>query len=512
MKNFPSKFFLWSAFLNFFGNETILAQPISLLPNNEKYLDKEFPLSPQTPSGFWEGTPSSVIETHFPKLPLHLGSYNLRKLRKELLKEKYTPLLENPSYQKSLLAFLIQNGDFEDAKEVLTELIHSEKDNVLLNLHWIAGENRKACEKITNLIRTSSNLEWKKQNIFCLYLNGEKERGKIAAELLSESHPEASELINALFDPLLKPPFDENIAKSPFLLAVWCSMGQEIPESFLKNMPLSSLVLIARSEKVPIKTRFKAAEEAFIQGAQEELILQILKDAPAENLLRSFLHELQAPKAAALLPLFKKAALEKKLGFIASVFKANLAKIEPSSDTLQLASYLIRAYLEIGEKEPAQKWGSFFMREAPDEAVSVLPLLHLAFSQFKWNESQLKAWQAYQSRVYPERAPQNSYNLRRILEGLREPSGSPLKKESPAPSWRQEKTLFNEKNLILLNSAAESKRKGETLLLVLSLIGETDLKDIPADKFKYLLTALSKAGYSHEARSLALEFLLAKGI
>src|SRR5689334_15776687 len=101
------------------------------------------------------------------------------------------------------------------------------------------------------------------------------------------------------------------------------------------------------------------------------------------------------------------------------------------------------------------------MRESPDEAIAILPLLHLAFPENKWGEAQLQAWQAYQSRVHPERAAQRSYLLRNVLEALGEAPGPAMKGEPEAPSWRQRKALFDEKSLALLDSAAASKRKGE---------------------------------------------------
>ena len=61
-----------------------------------------------------------------------------------------------------------------------------------------------------------------------------------------------------------------------------------------------------------------------------------------------------------------------------------------------------------------------------------------------------------------------------------------------------------------MDAAAESQRKGEVLLLVLSLMGETPLADCSVDRLVPILRALDKAGYGQEARALALEFLLEK--
>ena len=496
-----------------FLNCGILAQPIQLVPQKERSAESTIPSPSQEAQGFWEGTPSSVIETYFPNLPLRLTSPVLRSLQLEVIKEKYTPLLKNQAYEKTLLFLLMGVGQLEQAKEFLLETTLPEKEKMLLDLQWLDGEPKKACEKVTNLIRTSSDPDWKMQNIYCLFLNGERERGKIATELLKESNPDTSPLMSALFDASSQPSFEISIGKSPFLLTIWCATGQEISEQALKEMAPSSLTLVAQSEKMPLKTRLLAAERALQVGSfKKEALLTLLKDSPSKGLLEKFSHALKSSKIEDLISLFEKAEHEQKVGLMVDVFKSLLTKIDPSLITLPLAPYLIRSFLEVNEKDLAQKWSSFFMRESPDEAIAVLPLLHLAFSQTKWNETQLQAWQAYQARIHPEKAAQNSYILRHVLEALGENPGPAMKGEPTVPSWRQEKTLFDEKALALLDSAAESKRKGEVLLLILTMIGEVSLQDLSPDKFTRLLRVLHKAGYTAEARALALEFLLAKGI
>lgn len=516
MKSSLNRALLWGAALFFLQHGYALAQPIQLIPQKgaeEERTQMDLPLVPsQSLTEFWEGTPPFVVETYFPKLPLILTSPVLRSLRAQLAKEKYTELLQSAVYEKSLLSLLIAEGEEEQAKEFLIESVLPEKESQLLELQWLTADSKKACEKIANLIRLSPNIEWKQQNIYCLYLNGEEERAKIATEVLSESSPAAAQLLSTLFDPSLKPTFDEAMRNSPFLLTVWLESQQDIPEDELNKLPSVSLLLIARSKKPPLQTRILAAEKALQQGTfKAEDFLTLLKEAPETGFWGQVVHELSSPKTEGLLPLFERAEQEGKLGILAQVFSHALSSLEPSLENLPLAPFLIRAFLQGEKKELAQKWSAFFMREAPDEAIAVLPLLHFAFPENKWGESQIQAWQAYENRVHPKTATQRSYELRRILTALAEPSGEPMKGEPALPSWRQEKALFDEKELALLESAAESQRKGEVLLLVLVMIDETPLHALSVDKFAPLLRALDKVGYKEQARLLALEFLLAKG-
>ncbi|MBI2707010.1 MAG: hypothetical protein HYX35_01650 [Proteobacteria bacterium] len=500
------------------------AQPIQLIPQKSQtpQVTEEIMTSPLLPplaeaeeedGGFWEGTPPSIIETYFSKIPIHLTSPTLRALRTEVLKEKYPALAQNSSYEKERLSLFKETGQLDAARELLLETSLPNKEALLLDLQWQGGEAKKACEKISNLIRSSSNREWKEQNIYCLYATGEEERGKIALELLSESNSENISLLKALFDPSSPPPFDPSFSKSPFLLTVWSETGQEIPEDDLNNLSPASLVLLTKLEKIPQKTRLLAAQKAFTAGSlEEDDFSRFIESAPADSLLGKFAAALKTQTTEDLLPLFEEAAQDHLLSFIAKVFKADLLKIEPSLETLPLAPYLIHAFLEDAAKDRIKKWGAFYMREAPDEAIAVLPLLRLSLPNIKWTEDHLQAWQAYQKRLNPSEATQHSYALRRLFEALGESSGSPMTGEPSPLSWRQEKSLFEGESLDLLDAAVKSHRQGEIFLLTLNLIGETPLKDVSPDKMARLLEALKKAGYDEKARSLALDFLLAKGI
>lgn len=517
MKNFPNKIFLWGVTLLSLQNEWgAFAQPIQLIPQGGKSVEQtqtEDSLSSfQNLADFWEGTPPTVVEIYFPTLPLKLTSPTLRGLRTQLAKEKYTPLLQNSAYEKSLLSLLIEGGEEDQAKEFLTEMLFPEKESLLLDFQWLAGDTKKACEKVTNLIRTSPHLEWKQQNIYCLFLNGEKERAKIAAEILSESNAHATQFLNVLFDPTFKMPLDESLIKSPFLLNVWIEAQHDISEIDLNKLPSSSLALIARSEKVLPQARLLVGEKALQQGTLKgEEFLNLVIETPKTVFWGNILHELASGKTDQLLPFLERSEKEGTLSLLPQVFHAQLSSLHPSSETLPLAPFIIRAFLQSEHKDVAKKWGTFFMREAPDEAISVLPFLHLAFPDQRLSESQIQAWQAYNSRVHPERAVQHSYELRRILEAFKEPSGKPMKGEPSSPSWRQEKALFDEKLVSLLESAADSQRKGEVLLFVLIMIGEKPLHEFSVDKLAPILKALHRAGYKKEARELALEFLLTRG-
>jgi hypothetical protein len=516
MKSFHSSL-LWGLLFILLQRGEGTAQPIQLIPHKVEEGEQvplDVPLSLSQPlSAFWEGTPPSVIEIYFPKIPLALTSPVLRRLRAEMTQEKYTALQQNAVYEDRFLALLMAEGKWEKAKDFIMGANLGDQEVLLINIQWLMGESRKACEKITSLIRTNPNPEWKKQNVYCLYLNGEKERARVAIEVLSESSPNSAKLLNTLFEKSSLVPFDDTIARSPFLLTVWLESKQDISASFLKKIPSSSLFLIAHSENTPSGTRLLAGEKALQEGSlTPEGFLSLVKAAPESDFWGPFEQALHTPKPGVLLPFFENASQDHKLGLVAQVFAPYLETISPSIDWLPLAPFMVRAFLQSEKKELAKKWGMFFLREAPEDAIGVLPLLYLAVPEMKWGELQMQAWQAYQTRVHPEDAPEHSYALRRVFEALELPSGQGIEKEPLSPSWRQEQDLFDGKDLNLLKSAAESQRRGEVVLLVLAMISAKPLDQFSADQLALFLKALHKAGYTEEARFLGLEFLLGKDV
>lgn len=515
MRNSLTKIFL-GTILTLLQVGEVLSQPISLIPQGRKatgFSPAEEPSSlPQCVSTLWEGTPPVIIETYFPRLPLKVLSPALRTLREVLITTKYPTSFQSHAYEKMMSTLLLETGDQERTKEWLIESHLPNKESLFLDSQWVEGSTKKACEKITHLLHSSPQREWKVQNIYCLYLNGEKERAKIAAEVLSESNPDTITLLQSLFDASHRPPFNTSIAHSPFLLTVWMENGQDITEKAFEGLSLSALVMIARSQKMPPQTRLLAAEKALRGGAfKGKEFLALLEQVRPIGLWSNLLEALTTSPTEKLFPLFEQAEKEEKLDLVAQVFTDHLFSLKPSRKDLSLTPFMIRFFLHQGQKENAKEWGTFFMKERPEEAVAFLPLLHFVCSEIKWGRTQMEAWQAYQKRLHPSKASQRSYELRRILEIFKETAGEPLKNEPPFPSWRQEKTLLKEQNILeLLNSAVESGSRGEILLFSLILFGETPLEHLSIDKLIPLLSALQKGGYEKEAWSIALEFLLKK--
>ncbi len=498
------KFFLINAVCLTFLTQAF-AQPIQLIP---KIQENSYLVGDNTPSlefsTFWEGTPPSIVLAHLPKLTVDLTSLVLQEMRRKVLIENYDPLNQDLAYEETRLQLFQKIGNFHDALELLSNTHLPNKDTLWVNLKWAQAEPKSACHKVENLLRTTPAHDWKIQNVYCLYSNGEKERGKVAAEILEETSTDIPSVINQLFDPELAVNFNKEIGESPFLLYVWCSLGHTIPENDLKTFCPASLRLVAQSEHMSESTRLWAAQHALDQGSlANTTFLSYLKSDFKNSLFNNFKSTLEQKDFQKLLVQFEEARDSQQFRLIAKAFYPLFVQLNPSPEALALTPFLIRVFLNVGEFEAARKWGTYYTREAPEEAVVLMPLLHIAFPQNPWGESQLKAWQTSQVQ-----APQRSYILRKILEALGENPGSAMIGEPLAPSWRQEQAILGEMDSVLLNAAADGKRTGEIYLLILSNIGDTSLSELPVEKIAHFIRALNKAGHSDKARKLALEYLV----
>ena len=351
-----NKPFLFLLTSSFFTSSLVWALPVQLLPNKEGrgVPSYDFPIESQT-NGFWDGTSSAIIEQYFPKIPLRLTSPTLRVLRDEVLKEKFEPLLTNSSYQEELFELLAESGDLVSAENFLISSALPHKDNSFLNLLYWGGKSEKACEKVANLMRTSPNLEIRAQNVYCLYLNGEKERAKIAFELLNESDTGSSPLLNALFDPSFSPTFEEAMGSSPFLLTLWCTLQKEIPEKNLRALSPAALVLIANAEKMPPETRLLAAQFALEYGLKTCQDIKLPKQRePQNSALIQELLEGREERADKDLKLIEYAAKNKRKGealllTLAIVGETSLKDIPPTKLTS-----LLKALIKVGYNRQAK--------------------------------------------------------------------------------------------------------------------------------------------------------------
>jgi hypothetical protein len=267
MINSLNKSFLFLQVFSLFTSSCALALPIQLLPNKEGGGGPSCDFSAALQAnGFWEGTSAALIEEYFPKLPLRLTSSTLRAFRDEILKEKVEALLTNSSYQEKFFDLLVESGDLIGAENFLVNSTLPDTENHFLNLFYWEGKSEKACEKVANVMRTSPGLDIRAQNVYCLYINGEKERAKIALELLKETGKPVTPLLEALFDPSLDLSFEKEVGNSPFLLTLWCVLQKKIPEKTLKTLSPAALVLIANGKNMPQETRQLAAQLAAEYG------------------------------------------------------------------------------------------------------------------------------------------------------------------------------------------------------------------------------------------------------
>jgi hypothetical protein len=356
MINFLNKPFLFLLTSSFFTSSLVWALPVQLLPNKEggRAPSYDFSIESQT-NGFWEGTSSVVIEQYFPKIPLRLTSPTLRALRDEVLKEKFEPLLTNSSYQEKVFDLFAESGDLISAENFLINSTLPHKDNSFLNLFYWAGKSEKACEKVANLMRMSPSLDIRAQNVYCLYFNGEKERAKIAFELLNEFDTAVPPLLNALFDSSFTPTFEDAMGSSPFLLTLWCSIQKEIPEKNLKALSPAALMLIANAEKMPQQTRLLAAQLALEYGLTTRPDVQFPKQRePQNSALVQELLEGRGEYGGGDLELLESVAKNKRKGEVLLLALAILGETPLKDIPSARLTSILKALIKVGYDQQAK--------------------------------------------------------------------------------------------------------------------------------------------------------------
>lgn len=488
----------------------IFAQPIQLIPKSE-FTNETISLNTdeQAANPFWEGTPPSTYTSYIDKLPTRLASSVLQKMRAKVLNEKYPHSTNVFEDQNLIFSLFVETGDFKNAENLLARENLEEQDDLWIRLKWAMGDHKAACHKIANLLRQTSQDKWKAQNVYCLYLNGENERAKVADELLREASIETHPLIDKLFNPSEKVTFNKEIANSFFLLNVWCSLGLDLSENELNQLSPSQLILIAHSKGTPQETRAKATLQAIEFSS---FTPSLSRDAPENTIFHKLKVALTHPQQQALIPLFNEIGHRNLIEILARVYLAEIEQINPSKETFFLAPYFIPTFLLAQNYDQAQKWYTLFKKEKPDDAIALAALMHIAHPENPVSEETMQGWQRYQTKLKPGTAPKNSYILRSLLEALGEKTGRAIEGEPAAPSWRQEKALLGELNPNLLNAAASSNRIGEVYLIILASIGNEALRDSPVEKISHIVRALHKVSKDKEAKALAIEYLISKGL
>ncbi len=495
----------------------------------------------------WQGSDRATAEALLQALPGATRSTSLRQLeRKLLLSAAQAPgnMMTGAGQSASdllniRLAKLSQMGDSAGvvtlAKAAGPAAGGAGVDRAAADAALLAGDNKAACEKVSSHI--GDDLYWLKLQLYCQAVAGETAAASVTLSLLRDQGVDDQTYlaIAAVLTGEQRGKLEKLGALDPVSFAMLKAAKRPIPPEVATSAGPAVLAAIATADGTPSDQRLAAAEAAEAYGALPTAKLIELYAAEtfteAEKTSPTTVTGKKNARAAALLyqlgvnqssPSLRAEYLKRGLelgrerGLFATAARANLAPLkalEPSSELAGQSGPLIRGLLAAGDIEGARKWAGALGGWRSDKAAAetltqVWPLLLLA-GTVDYEDRAFEAWLASQDGKLRGRRGT-------LVLGLAQGLGVQV----PPARWNAllgqdaavDETVAGPSALLRLTPAADAKRKAETVALALIALGpEGNAKASPA-ALGPAVSGLNKLGLTPDARAVALDAALTRGL
>ena len=489
----------------------------------------------------WVSTGLGLLERTLPSLPMGTDSPAMQDLaRRLLLSDARAPRGEGSG--RNLLAIrierLVAGGETEAANQLIAlaaardgdpALARAEVDGLLL-----AGDNAGACARIGDAVRDDDDPFWLKGLTFCRALRAERATARLAVDLLRELGETEDEAFFALVRALNG---DETarveslVEATPLHLAMMRAANLPIPADAVAGAPPAVLRAIAAAPNTIPDVRLDAAERAAAAGVlpaarvaqiyggfvfEAESVAGAIETARfAEGswsnalLYRLGLERGDAVGRTEVAQAFVRRARERG-GFItaAHIMEPMIATLEPSGALDFAIADLVPALLATGEAEAAATW---FARADAAVAMSLWPLMQIALppEAMPLGAAAPGAWWRAQAGLPADERSARAALVFTLLEALGH--------EIAADDWEP---LFEGRLMVAtdmpaaalwrgLGAAAAAGAVGETVLMALLALGEAGPAGAHPTMLGAVVDALRRVGLEAEARSVALEAVLA---
>ena len=502
----------------------------------------------------WTGSSRAFIETLLPRLPVQTLSPVMQDLtRRLLLSEARVPV--GTPIAPSLLGLRVERLSASGQTDLVTDLLRlapsrlqdaalarAEVDSMLLSENH-AG----ACTNIETLLRDSDDPYWLKGLTFCKALSGESAAAQLGVSLLREQGGGGDdsffELVASLVGDSKSAPVSL-IDPSPLHLAMLRAARLDVPDDAVPGARPAILRSIATSPNAPLATRLLAAERAEAAGALSPdalaAIYASVEIPPGDHLsweslaveeagprINALLYQVASietearARARVVVTALSRARLAGGFNTTARVMRDICSAIDPTPGLAWAASEIGRALLAAGDVASARRWFDMMSQTAsddvPDAAIAILdlwPLVQImdASGSLGWNSDALQSWWDGEQRRSADNAYERAAVLLTLMDAIgydvpeslwQELLGSSLTVTAYLPSvqlWRA------------LETASQKHRVGETVMLSLLALGEVGPAGANPTTLHAVISALKGVGLDQDARKLALESALAKGL
>jgi hypothetical protein len=523
--------------------------PIEVAPLAPIDPDWAGPLTPDQggfPLAMWQGTPQALVVAVVPRLAV-TNSPVLQGLTKRLLLSNAIapgprPAAGQSAEQADLVELrierLIAAGQVEAANAVLA-LVPNRGDGEALErrrveLAFLSNDAKAACARVGDDVRRFQSAWWSRALIACQALTGDQAGAGLGLDLLREQKAPKDDAFDALVQIVggRKVKLERLPDPSPLHLALLAAGKQPLPADALAGASPAVLRAWAGAEGAPLPQRLAAAERAAAFGAfpldQLRVLYEKVETTPEDraNALTRAASEkgarghallyvaaraqpLGTARAETLQAMLAQGRKDGDIVLVARTIEPLVLELKPGGDLAWFAGDAARVLLLGGRAAEARSWVAI---AEPAAARALFPLARLAFGRDRpWDEKQLDEALDAVAKADGDSGPRQAATALALLSAFDEAVGpaqwAPLFARLPlasldlpgAPIW------FD------LPRAAADHRVGESVLLALVTAGEGAKLTAQPTRLARAVEGLRGAGLDGEARSLAVEAMLAAG-
>ncbi len=501
----------------------------------------------------WRGSKRHVVLRLMSRLSDQIDSPSLRELAgRLLLSAAVPPAAQVGGPADSLLKLRIEHlaalGQIEGLEELLRVVPERNADESIqrarVEAYLLAGNADQACRSVRNVVgQGEQSLYWQKALVFCQIHAGEMAGAALGVGLLREQSSGDEDNFIALAEAASGGASDIPVIGNPsvFELSILQRLDASLADETAQEIHPGMLFAMARSPDLELERRIEVAEEAVALGvlpaADLGLLYSEVEIAEADlAAFRSRAVEWEGSRARALryqAAMAAKASPKDKLDMIvaaldaapspqdylavARLYEPLLLVLDPSAQLSDFTSTAGLALFALGRFQKAEAWMVLARQEAmttPTAAAAVTalwPYARLAgLPSVPW-DGDLNAWISANQGEDPAALSSRVALLQIALRALG--GGGPLDWSEIAASTDEAATEVPDASVLFaLEGASGSGRLGETVLLSLLVLGKAGPGSSHLLALERVLTALSNVGLEREARLLAIEAALARGV
>lgn len=490
----------------------------------------------------WRGTDRYTAEKLLDALPAANRSTIGRALERRLLASVAQAPEGSGTSGVSLLDLraskLMGLGDVKSAAELVKQSGDpAAADRFATEAALLAGTTDEACARVKRQLGNTQDQFWLKAWLYCQVAGNETSAAVVTLSLLRDQG-----LKDAAYETLASVLVGESKAKieklgriGPLELAMLKLSKRPIPPDVLTTASPPVLAFLADSEGLTGEQKLIAAEQAESYGALPTAKLAQIygaeqfseqdKSQPSTALAK------KSPRGAALLyqlangastPTLRAEYVKRALQYgrdrglyatEARVLAGAMKGLNPTSDQAPSAAEIMRGLLALGDVQTAKTWVAALagMRgeKAADEALAdAWPSLLLA-GVVDYDDRAIAAWSERQPEA--QRARRVAW-LADLAQGLGYPVGGRRWVDGIALPNVADEAIPAPNALVRLPRAAEAGAKAEVVALVVIAIGPEGGAKAGPVAIAPSIAVLGRIGLTAEARALAVESALLRGL